>query len=141
MCIWKGHARYWALVLGVVLFALAMETPSSARTIPAEPSAGQEPPGPPIVYNLEPEEGASVWQDELSRASATIETRRVARVAWAAIYVDGKRRPSDLKGPTPHQQTISTDIEYLSPGTHTVRVKAVDSEGLQGGYVWRFTVS
>ena len=141
MCIWKSSASYWMLFLGVVLFALVVDTPSLARTAPAEPTAGQEPPGPPIVYNLEPEEGASVEQDELSRASATIETRRVAKVASATIYVDGERRPSDLKGPTPYQQTISADIEYLSPGTHTVRVKAVDSEGLKGGYVWKFTVS
>ncbi len=139
MCIWKGSASYWLLFLGVTLFALVVGTPS-AGTIPAKPDAGQEPPGAPIIYNLEPEEGASVKQDELSRASATIETRRAARVDRAVIYVDGERRPSDLKGPTRYLQTISTDIEYLDPGTHTVRVKAVDSEGLEGGYVWKFTV-
>jgi hypothetical protein len=140
MCIWKGSASCWALFLGVALLALVVETPSSARKAPAEPTAGQEPPGPPIFYNLEPEEGESVKQDKLSRASATIETRRAARVAWAGIYVDGQRRPSDLKGPTRYLQTISADIEDLSPGTHTVRVKAVDSEGLEGGYGWKFTV-
>jgi len=140
MCILKGSASSWALFLGVALFALVVGTPA-ARTVPAKPTAGQEPPGAPIIYNLEPEAGTSVAQDELSRASATIETRRVARVAWAGIYVDGERRPSNLKGPTPYLQTISADIEYLSPGTHTVRVKAVDSEGLEGGYVWKFTVS
>lgn len=32
------------------------------------------------------------------------------------------------------------DIGNHSPGAHTVRVKAVDSEGRAGGYIWKFTV-
>ncbi len=139
MCILKSSASCGALFLSVSLFVLVVGT-ASAQTLPTKPNAGQEPLDAPIFYNLEPTEGESVTQDKLSRASATIETRRAARVAWAGIYVDGQRRPSDLKGPTPYQQTISADIEYLSPGTHTIKVKAVDSEGLGGGYVWQFTV-
>lgn len=139
MCVLKGFTSYWVLFLGVALFALVVGTPT-AQTVPAKPDAGQEPPGAPIFYNLEPEEGVSVTQDKLSRVSATIETRRATRVAWTGVYVDGQRRPSDLNGPTRYQQTLSADIEDLSPGTHTVRVKAVDSEGLVGGYAWKFTV-
>jgi hypothetical protein len=43
-------------------------------------------------------------------------------------------------GPTAYLQTISADIEGLRPGSHTVGVKAVDSKGRVGGYVWKFTV-
>ena len=88
-----------------------------------------------------PPEGALVSRDELSRASATIETRRQASVSWAGIYIDGQLRPSTLMGPTRYQQTLSTDIGDLGPGIHTVRVKAVDSEVLAGGYAWKFTVA
>ena len=140
MGIWKASVGYCSLFVGVALFALVVVGSPSARTVPAEPDAGQEPAGPPILYNLTPPEGTSVPQDELSRAAATIETRREASVSWAGIYVDGQRRPDDLMGPTPYLQTVSADIGDLSPGTHTVKVKAVDSEGLSGGYVWKFTV-
>jgi hypothetical protein len=57
-----------------MLLALVAVTPS-ARTIPAQPDAGQEPTGAPIFYNVTPSEGAIVSQDELSRATATIEIR------------------------------------------------------------------
>jgi hypothetical protein len=102
--------------------------------------AGQEPTGAPILYNLTPPEGERISQDELSRAAATIETRRKSSVSWAGIFVDGQRRPAELMGPTHYQQTISVDIRDLSPGKHTIRVKALDSEGQMGGYVWQFTV-
>jgi hypothetical protein len=139
MRISKASVGYCSLFLGMVLLALVVGPPS-ARTIPAKPDAGEEPAGAPIFYNLTPAEGTSISQDELSRAAATIETRREASLSWAGIYVDGRKRPGELMGPTPHQQTISTDIGDLGPGNHTVRVKAVDSEGMVGGYVWRFTV-
>ncbi len=139
MCTSKASVGHWSLFLGVVLLALVAVTPS-AQTIPAKPNASQEPTGAPILYNLTPTEGAIVSQDELSRAAATIETRRQASVSWAEIFVDGRRRPAELMGPTHYQQTVSTDIGDLSPGHHTVRVKAVDSEGRVGGYVWEFTV-
>jgi hypothetical protein len=96
--------------------------------------------GSPIFYNLTPPEDTSVPQDELSRASATIELRRDARLSSAEIYVDGQRRPEALAGPTAYLQTISADIEDLSLGIHTVRVKALDSARRAGGYVWQFTV-
>lgn len=135
----KGSVGHWSLLLGVVLLAL-VAVPPTAWTIPAKPDAGQEPIGAPILYNLTPTEGAIVSQDELSRAAATIETRRKTSVSWAGLFVDGRRRPAELMGPTHYQQTISADIGDLSPGKHTVRVKAVDSEGQVGGYVWEFTV-
>ena len=131
-----GHR---SLLVGVVLLALVAGS-ASARTAPAEPNAGREPTGAPILYNPTPAENASVRRQELSRAAATIETRRRASVARAAIYVDGLRRPGELMGPTPHQQTVSTDIGDLGPGVHTVKVKAVDSDGQAGGHVWKFTV-
>ncbi len=140
MCITKASVGCCSLFLSMVLLALVAGSPS-ARTLPAKPEAGQEPTAAPILYNLSPQEGAIVSQNELSRASATIETRRQASVSWAGIYINGQRRPSTLMGPTRYQQTISTDIEDLSPGIHTVRVKAVDSEGLVGGYLWKFTVA
>jgi|SRR5215217_2926152 len=139
MCISKASVSYCSVFLGVVLFALFVGIPS-AQTIPAKPDAGQEPTGAPIFYNQTPPEGVIVARHELSRVAATIETRREANVPWARIYVDGRRRPSDLMGATSYLQTISADIVDLSPGTHTVRVKAVDSEGRVGGYVWKFTV-
>ncbi len=136
----KASVGCCSLFFGMVLLALVAGSPS-AWTAPAKPDAGQEPAAAPILYNLSPPEGALVSQDELNRASATIETRHQASVSWAGIYIDGQRRPSTLMGPTRYQQTISADIGDLSPGIHTVRVKAVDSEGLVGGYVWRFTVA
>ena len=139
MCRSKASVGHWSLFLGVVLVALVAVTPS-ARTLPAEPDAGQEPTGAPILYNVTPAEGAIVSQDELSRAAATIETRRQVSLSWAGIFVDGRGRPAELGGPTHYQQTVSADIGDLSPGKHTVRVKAVDSEGQAGGYVWEFTV-
>jgi hypothetical protein len=140
MCISKASVGYCSLFLCMVLLALVAGS-TSARTLPAKPDAGQEPAAAPILYNLSPPEGASISRDELSRASATIETRRRASVSWAGIYIDGHLRPSTLMGPTRYQQTISTDIGDLGPGIHTVRVKAVDSEGLVGGHVWKFTVA
>ena len=140
MYISKASISYCLVFLSVVLFALFFVGTPSAQTIPAKPDAGQEPTGAPIFYNLTPPEGAIVAQDELSRAAATIETRREAKVSWAGIYVDGRRRPSDLMGATSYLQTISADIEGLRPGSHTVRIKAVDSKGRVGGYVWKFTV-
>jgi hypothetical protein len=139
MYISKASARYWSLFIGVVLLALVVGIPS-ARTAAAKPDAGQEPTGAPIFYNLTPPEDTSVPQDELSRASATIELRRDARLSSAEIYVDGQRRPEALAGPTAYLQTISADIEDLSPGSHTVRVKALDSAQRAGGYAWQFTV-
>jgi hypothetical protein len=139
MCNSKASVGHWSLFLSVVLLAL-VAVPPTAWTIPAEPDAGQEPTGAPILYNLTPPQGERVSQDELSRAAATIETRRKTSVSWAGIFVDGQRRPAELMGPTHYQQTISADIGDLSPGHHTVRVKAVDSEGQMGGYVWEFTV-
>ena len=140
MCVSKIPVGYRSLLLGVVLLALVAGTASARTAPPAEPNAGREPTGAPILYNPTPKENATVPQQELSRAAATIETRRQASVAWAAIYVDGQRRPGELMGPTPHQQTVSTDIGDLGPGVHTVKVRAVDSDGQAGGHVWEFTV-
>ena len=139
MCVAKASVGHWPLFLGVLLLALVGVTPS-AQTSPAKPDAGQEPSGAPIFYNVTPSEGALVSQNDLSRAAATIETRRQVSVSWAGIFVDGRRRPAELMGPTHYQQTVSADIGDLGPGNHTVRVKVVDSEGQAGGYVWQFTV-
>ena len=140
MCISKASVGYRSLFLGLVLLALVAGTPS-AWSVPAKPEAGQEPTAAPILYNLSPPEGAIVSREELSRASATVETRRRASVSWAGIYIEGQLRPSTLMGPPRYQQTISPDLGDLSPGIHTARVNAVDSEGLAGGYVWKFTVA
>ena len=112
-----------------------------AQAAHAQPvDAGEEPAGGPIVYNLIPAEGAIVARDELARAGATIETQRDAGVAWAAIFVDGQRRPSALMGPTSYYQSISADIGDLEPGIHTLWVIAIDGEGRVGGYAWTFMV-
>ena len=139
MYISKASASYCSLFVGVVLFALVVGIPSG-RTVSAQPKAGEEPTGAPIFYNITPPEATTVSQDELSRASATIELRRDASLSSAEIYVDGQRRPEALAGPTTYLQTISADIEDLSPGIHTISVKALDSAGRAGGYVWQFTV-
>src|SRR5215213_2931560 len=94
LCISKASVGYCSVLLGVVLLALVAGSPS-ARTVPAKPDAGQEPTAAPILYDLTPAEGAIVSQDELSRAAATIETRRQASVSWAGIFVDGQQRPSE----------------------------------------------
>ena len=112
-----------------------------ARGASAQPvDAGQQPTGGPIVYNLIPSEGGVVEQENLARAGAAIETRRDAGVAWAAMFVDGEMRPSALMGPTRYLRSISADIGDLGPGTHAVRVVAIDSEGRAGGHAWTFTV-
>ncbi len=142
MRILKASAGYGSLLFGIALLALVAGSPWTQAAIPdKKPQAGQEPAAAPILYNLTPPQGAIVSQEELSRAAATIETRHQTSVSWAGMYVDGQRRSSDLMGPTPYLQTISTDIGDLGPGVHTIRVKAVDSEGLVGGYVWKFTVA
>jgi hypothetical protein len=135
----EASVRYFSLFLSTVLFALVVGT-LSAQVVLAQPAAGEEPRGAPIVYNLTPKEGAVVAQGDLSRAAATIETQREASLSWAGIFVDGRRRPGDLMGPTSYLQSVSTDIGDLSPGAHTVRVVAIDSEGRAGGYAWKFTV-
>src|SRR4051794_35741170 len=100
----KAFILYFSLLLGVALAAGTL----SARAILAQPvGAGKEPADGPIAYNLIPNEGESVPQDKLSRASATIETRRDASLSWAGIYVDGQRRPSAFMGPTSYLQTVS----------------------------------
>ncbi len=124
-----------ALLLALLICAL------SGQAAHAQPvDTGEEPAGGPIVYNLIPAEGAILEQDKLARAGATIETQRHAGVAWAAIFVDGQRRPSALMGPTSYYQSISADIATLEPGTHVVWVIAIDAEGRVGGYAWTFTV-
>jgi hypothetical protein len=137
----KPFGGYFSLFLGAALFTLVVVGTLSVRTVLAQPiDAGEEPAGGPIVYDLTPSEGAIVTRNKLSRAAATIETRREASVSWAGIFVDGRRRPSALMGPTSYLQTVSTDIGDLRPGAHSVRVIAVDSKGRAGGYVWTFTV-
>ena len=131
--------RFW-LLLGAALFALVVGILSARSVLAQPPGAGEEPKGAPIIYNLTPRKGTVIAQDELSRAAATIETRRNTGLAWAGIFIDGRRQPSALMGPTAYLQTVSADIGSLDPGAHVVSVKAVDSEGRAGGYVWRFTV-
>ncbi len=141
MSISKAFGRYFSLFLGAVLFALVVVGALSAQTVLAQPvHAGKEPPAGPIVYDLTPSEGEIVAQNKLSRAAATIETRRKASLSWAGIFVDGRRRPSTLMGPMSYLQSVSADIGDLRPGVHTVRVIAVDSEGRAGGYAWTFRV-
>ena len=140
MGILKVFGGHFSLFLGAALFALIVGTLSARPVLAQPPDAGEEPTGAPIVYNLTPREGAVVAQDKLSRAAATIETRRNVGLAQAGIFIDGRRRPSALMGPTTYLQTVSADIGSLDPGAHVVRVKAVDSEGRAGGYVWTFTV-
>jgi hypothetical protein len=138
-----GFSGYFLLFLGAALFfVLVVVGTLSPRTVLAQPvpNAGEEPPGGPIVYDLAPTEGAITTQNQLSRAAARIEIQREASLLWAAIFVDGRRRPSDLVGPTFYLQTISADIGDLGAGAHTVKVIAVDSKGRAGGYVWTFTV-
>ncbi len=137
----KAFGGYFSLYLGAALFTLVVVDTLSAQTVLAQPvNAGEEPIGAPIVYDLTPSEGAIVSQNKLSRAAATIETRREVSVSWAGIFVDGRRRPAALMGPTSYLQTVSADIGDIGPGAHTVRVIAVDSKGRAGGYVWTFTV-
>ncbi len=112
-----------------------------ARAVHAQPvDAGEEPAGGPIVYNLIPTQDATVAQEELARAGATIETQRDVGVAWAAVFIDGELRPSALMGPTRYLQSVSADVGDLSSGTHSIWVVAIDSEGRVGGYAWTFTV-
>ncbi len=112
-----------------------------ARAVHAQPvDAGEEPAGGPIVYDLIPRRDATVAQEDLARTGATIETQRDVGVAWAAVFVDGELRPSALMGPTRYLQSVSTDVGYLSSGTHSIWVVAIDSEGRVGGYAWTFTV-
>jgi hypothetical protein len=128
-------------VLRYGAFALLVVCTLAAHPVLTEPvNAGEEPIGVPIVYNLTPMEGTIVAQDTLNRAAARIETRRNAGFARAGVFVDGRRRPSALMGPTKYLQTVSADIRNLEPGAHVVKVKAVDSEGRVGGYAWTFTV-
>jgi len=144
MGISKGFSGYFSLFLGAALFFafIVVAGTLSPRTVLAQPApnAGEGPPGGPIVYDLTPTEGAIIAGNRLSRAGATIETRREDSVLWAAIFVDGRRRPSDLMGPISYLRTISVDIGDLRAGAHTVKVIAVDSKGRAGGYVWTFRV-
>jgi hypothetical protein len=144
MGISKGFSRSFSLFLSAALFfalivVVGMLWPRTVLAQPV-PNAGKEPPGGPIVYDVTPTEGAIIAGNRLSRAGATIETRREAGLLEAAIFVDGRRRPSDLTGPMSYLQAISADIGDLRAGTHTVRVIAVDSKGRAGGYAWKFTV-
>jgi hypothetical protein len=100
-------ASLFLLALLLTLFTCVLW----ARAAHAQPvNAGEEPAGGPIVYNLIPTEGAIVERDQLGRAGAIIETQCHTRVALAAIFVDGQRRPSALMGATSYYQSISADI-------------------------------
>jgi hypothetical protein len=130
-------ASLFSLALLLALFTCVLW----ARAVHAQPvDAGEEPAGGPIVYNLIPTQDATVAQEELARAGATIETQRDVGVAWAAVFIDGERRPSALMGPTRYLQSVSADVGDLSCGTHSLWVVAIDSEGRVGGYAWTFTV-
>ena len=132
-------ARTW-LFFGAALFALVASMLSARAVFAQPPNVGEEPAAGPIVYNLIPSEGAVVPQNQLSRAGATIETQRDAGLAWTTVFVDGRRRPSTLMGPTSYYQSVSADIGNLGPGIHTVWVVAIDGEGRAGGYAWTFAV-
>ena len=137
----QAFVRYCSLFSGTALFALLVVCTLAAHPVLAEPvNAGEEPTGAPVVYNLTPTEGTIVAQNTLNRAAARIETRRDAGLARAGIFVDGRRRPSALMGPTIYLQTVSADIGNLEPRVHVLKVKAVDSEGRVGSYAWTFTV-
>ncbi len=130
-------ASLFPLALLLALFTCVLW----ARAVHAQPvDAGEEPAGGPIVYNLIPTQDATVAQEELARAGATIETQRDVGVAWAAVFIDGELRPSALMGPTRYLQSVSADVGDLSSGTHSIWVVAIDSEGRVGGYAWTFTV-
>jgi hypothetical protein len=130
-------ASLFSLALLLALFTCVLW----ARAVHAQPvDAGEEPAGGPIIYNLIPTQDATVAQEELARAGATIETQRDVGVAWAAVFIDGERRPSALMGPTRYLQSVSADVGDLSCGTHSLWVVAIDSEGRVGGYAWTFTV-
>ncbi len=126
--------------LAVALIAVAALTIliEDARTQPVD--AGNEPESEPIIYGLIPGEGAVVPKSELSRAGATIETRRDVGVWSAEVFVDGKRRPAALMGPTRYLQSTSVDVMDLEPGFHSLLVVATDSAGRAGGYSWTFLV-
>ncbi len=130
-------ASLFSLALLLTLFTCVLW----ARAAHAQPvNAGEEPAGGPIVYDLIPTQDATVAQEELARAGATIETQRDVGVAWAAVFIDGELRPSALMGPTRYLQSVSADVGDLSCGTHSLWVVAIDSEGRVGGYAWTFTV-
>jgi hypothetical protein len=130
-------APLFSLALLLALFTCVLW----ARAVHAQPvDAGEEPAGGPIVYNLIPTQDATVAQEELARAGATIETQRDVGVAWAAVFIDGELRPSALMGPMRYLQSVSADVGDLSCGTHSLWVVAIDSEGRVGGYAWTFTV-
>lgn len=138
---WRTLGRRARTGAGTVLFALVAGT-LTAGTAAAQPppDAGRQPSDGPIVYNLVPGEGALVAREDLTRAGATIETRRDAGIRSAEVFIDGRRRPSALMGPTRYLQSVSADIGHLQPGIHTARVVATDSEGRKGGYSWTFAV-
>ncbi len=126
--------------LAVTLIAIAALTIliEDARAQPVD--AGEEPESEPIIYGLIPAEGAVVPEGELSRAGATIETRRDVRVQSVKVFVDGERRPAALMGPTRYLQSASVDVMDLEPGFHSLLVVATDSKGRAGGYSWTFLV-
>lgn len=141
MTLWRTSGRRARTYLGTALFALVVGT-LLAGTAAAQPAvdAGEQPSGGPIVYNLIPGESALVAREDLARAGATIETRRDVGIRSAEVFVDGRKRPSALMGPTRYLQSVSVDVVDLEPGIHTIRVVATDSEGRAGGYSWAFAV-
>lgn len=139
---------YRVYLVSVTCFVLAVglalqAAPALAQTAADGPDAGEEPPGGPIVYNLVPEEGAVISEEELGslRVGATIETQHDGGVQSAGISMDGQEMSNpSLGGPYTYLQSVSRGIEDLGPGKHTVEVTATDSAGRTGGHEWTFTV-
>ena len=132
--------RLAPLIVLAVLLALAATSGTKAAAQQG-PDFGEEPDGGPIIYNLLPGEGETVERQDLSFASATIEVQHDLYIKSAEIFIDGEKRPASLLGPYAYLQTVGADVTDLSPGKHTARVVATDSEGRRGGYTWSFTVT
>lgn len=120
-------------VLGAALLA------ATGAASPGQSFGGEEPVDAPIIYNLSPEEGSVVAQDDLPFAGATVESQRDTPITDISLFIDGQERSAESGGPASYMQSVWRQPD-LQPGEHTVRVTATDSAGRTGGHTWTFTV-
>lgn len=92
----------------------------------------------PGVSRISPADGARV-RDRTPRIGATVEDDQTdLRKTDVALYVDGRQRPRFSYDEKTDRLNHTTG--RLSYGTHSVRVVAVDHQGLRTARSWRFEV-
>jgi hypothetical protein len=90
--------------------------------------------------SLYPSPGATLSVNTFTwRATATAPVSLVRNSTKA--WLDGARTAMSISQPVPTQLNLSYSLYNLADGPHTLRVRVVDTNGVESEYMWTFTVA